>query len=374
MSQQTSYSNQGAALAGLVAGDPPGQKSWINSVGVAKEVIDVAIDTVTSSATYAFTINGISVSYTADASATALEIRAGLIANARANPLFEQLASFNISPTGGATAPVRVTAKSPDVDLSYADSDAKLSASAITAFVAAVVIPFGRAVVKDDASGANERSARLPTTPTAQVSTITPTPANTEPYSFSIRMQDTGEIFKFDFTSDGSGTAAEFVTALTAQVNESGVPVTASGSATLILTSDNPGRKFDVVSDDTNLATVATTASAYGEFVGVCRRMLSEVSSTLASGTSATGGTGEGVAPGKTFNVVDRGLIWVETEVTVSVGDQLFFRHTASGANTALGRFRITSDTNTCLPIPRDRARVIKGCTGAGLALIEVLY
>jgi hypothetical protein len=372
MSQQTAYANQPAAFAGNVVGDPEGQRTYYNDLGTNREVIDVAIDTVTNSATYTFTINGYTITYTADGSATAIEIRDGLIAAARAVAGLESLATFNPSPTGGATAPVRVTAKRPDIDLTYADSDAKISASTITAFAAGVVIPFGRAVIRNDVI-AGDRSARLPTTPTAQVATVTPTAANSTVYVLAIRMRDTGEVFNFDVTSDADGTATEIATLFRTKINASGVPVTGSGTATLILTSDNPGREFDVVTDDANLAVVATTASASGTFLGVCRRIHSLVTPNNASDQSATGGAGEGVAVGEVINVVNKGEIWVECEEALAIGDQLFWRHTASGANTALGRFRNDADTNTCLPIPRSRAVVRKASTGPGLALIELL-
>lgn len=358
---QTSYVNQAAAFAGMIEGWDF-SRSFCNDLGTALEVIDVAIDTVTNSATYTFTINGYVVSAVADASATAAEVRDVLIAAGRAVPELEALCSFNPSPTGGATAPVRITAKSPSIDLTYADSDAKISATTITAYAAGVEIPFGRAVVRNDTI-AGDRSARLPTAPTAQVVTITPTAVNSTAYQLSIALSD-GRVFgPFNYTSDGTATAAEIVAGFLALINASGCPVTASGTTTLILTSDNPGARFAVVTDDANLAQAATTASANGDFLGVAKREHAVVNPAAA---------GEGVGVGQTFPVIRRGSVWIEAEEALGVNDQLHFRHTANGANTALGRFRNDADSNTCLPIPMNQARVVRPCTGPGLCLIEL--
>lgn len=86
----------------------------------------------------------------------------------------------------------------------------------------------------------------------AQVNTLTPIVQNTALYTVTINGVD------FDFTSDGSATAAEIVAGLIAAINAGSEPVTASGVATLILTADQPGIPF-TVSQTANLTNVDTT-------------------------------------------------------------------------------------------------------------------
>lgn len=90
---------------------------------------------------------------------------------------------------------------------------------------------------------------------TAQVTTITPTAVNDATYFVAINGKG------FSFTADGSATAAEIVTGLTALINaDTDLPVTASGSSTLILTADTAGVPF-LVSLGANLSAAATTAN-----------------------------------------------------------------------------------------------------------------
>lgn len=98
------------------------------------------------------------------------------------------------------------------------------------------------------------------TTPVAQVNTLTPTAANSTAYTVTINGTN------HTITSDGSATAAEIVTDLIAAIN-GGIEasyVTASGTSTLIITSDVAGLPFSisVAASAGTLANVATTANA----------------------------------------------------------------------------------------------------------------
>ncbi len=58
-----------------------------------------------------------------------------------------------------------------------------------------------------------------------------------------------------------------------------------------------------------------------------------------------TTGTAEEIAAsGGKADVLRKGRIWVATEEAVAIGDDVFFRHTASGGNTVIGRFRTDAD------------------------------
>lgn len=89
----------------------------------------------------------------------------------------------------------------------------------------------------------------------AQVVTSTPDVSSQSIQHFIQTINGTA----FDFTSDITPTAAEVVTGLIALINaDSNLPVTASGTTTLILTADNAGTSF-THSESANLAAVLTT-------------------------------------------------------------------------------------------------------------------
>lgn len=159
MSQQASISRTMArGYPGQLVGSGHKTRSMVNDKGAARAVYEITVDTVTDSATYTFTIGGFTVSYVADASATAREIVTGLIAAARANQSIMDLLA-GINPNGNTK--IRITAKTPGTDVTVAESDSKLSLATITANVAVEPIPFGFAVVQGTAG---DRSCMLPTT------------------------------------------------------------------------------------------------------------------------------------------------------------------------------------------------------------------
>jgi hypothetical protein len=90
----------------------------------------------------------------------------------------------------------------------------------------------------------------------AQVDTVTPTPANQQPYQLTI------DATVFDYTTGTSATAEEIVAAFTALINADLVlAVTASGTTTLILTADATGTAFATSDTGTGVLTVVTTTA-----------------------------------------------------------------------------------------------------------------
>jgi len=65
-----------------------------------------------------------------------------------------------------------------------------------------------------------------------------------------------------------------------------------------------------------------------------------------------------------------RGTFYGWAEEAVAAGDTVYFRHTASGANTELGRFRNDADTATCDELTG--AIFESSTSGAGLVLIAL--
>lgn len=354
---QTSYTNMARAFAGMVEGFGYDKhaRTWWNDLGSLPQIADVSFAAVNSQA-YTFTVDGVTVTYTSDASATLAEIRDGLIDAFRALQSLEEIAFVN--PSGNN---VRVTAKTPGTAITVTNV-ANTTVGAVQANVASAEIPFGRAVCKR--LGANERSAHLPSGAVAQVSTVTFTAVNATLYALAFHLTD-GRIYRAEYLSDASATATEIRDGIQAAMVSQGIPITAVDLATdgLTLTSDNPGIGFVILEDPTgSIAQAAVTPNTAITFLGVTERVHSVVDPN---------NPGHGVGRGKPFAAVHRGAIWVEVEETIVADtDEVWFRHAASGVNTALGRFRNDSDSGTCTRVREARWR--KGVTGPGIALLEI--
>ena len=89
---------------------------------------------------------------------------------------------------------------------------------------------------------------------------------------------------------------------------------------------------------------------------------------THAQQDSSVAGSG-GVVSLEMASVLRRGRIWVAVEEAITVGDDVYFRHT-SGTGTEIGAFRNDADTATCDQITN--AEWLQGSTGAGVALLEI--
>lgn len=76
-----------------------------------------------------------------------------------------------------------------------------------------------------------------------------------------------------------------------------------------------------------------------------------------------------GVALLETASVLRRGRIWVVVEEAITVGDDVYFRHTA-GTGTEIGAFRNDADTASCDQITN--AQWLIGSAAAGVALLEL--
>lgn len=78
----------------------------------------------------------------------------------------------------------------------------------------------------------------------------------------------------------------------------------------------------------------------------------------------------EGLKDKEDGDVLRKGRIWVRVEEAVAPGEAVYFRHTASGPNTFLGRFRNDADTATATLVAN--ASWVKGSSGAGIALLDI--
>lgn len=89
--------------------------------------------------------------------------------------------------------------------------------------------------------------------PPTQKFLITPTAVNSATYRMSVNDNE------IEVTADGSATAAEIVTALTAAVDALSLAITCTGTTTLTLTANSAGDFFDVAVEDRSLLALAQT-------------------------------------------------------------------------------------------------------------------
>ncbi len=77
-----------------------------------------------------------------------------------------------------------------------------------------------------------------------------------------------------------------------------------------------------------------------------------------------------GLTPTTTFDVLQRGRIYVQVEEAVAIGDAVRVRAVA-GVGEVAGAFRTTADSTDCIDIS-SFARWIRGAAEDGLAIVEI--
>ncbi len=115
----------------------------INSNPQAVQVSTITIDTVTSSATYTWTIDSVEFSIVADASAVNTEIGDAIVDAIDADPLIRG----TLSAARTSATVVTLTGLTPGLAFTLSDSDAKLTCATVTASDTADAVPFGRLVL-----------------------------------------------------------------------------------------------------------------------------------------------------------------------------------------------------------------------------------
>lgn len=168
------------ATPGALSGDAVSivNKAYINAAATASEVHTVVTPaTVDASTLYSITIDGITVSYTSDASPTQTELRDGLYNAFRTNPEARSLAAIAISGNN-----LTLTATRPTdthlVSVNSADTTNDLSVSITTAQNLGTTVPFGVFVAR--AAGDAIGTAKLPAANTDSVLGITTAHQNIE--------------------------------------------------------------------------------------------------------------------------------------------------------------------------------------------------
>jgi hypothetical protein len=281
---QTSYQNQSAEAlypGQIAAGGNARNVISRTATGAVAQVSTLTIGAgATSVSAVSFTDEfgrSASISGAAD-NTSATTTAASLKALLEADPIVT--ATAVISQAAGV---LTLTALRPGAAFTLSSSDGNVTAAASVAAASAPSVPFGCVVVAKLSSGnqvAGQCDLPRAASNTAQVTTGTPTAANSTYYAVAITLIDRpGQpVYTAGYTSDGSGTAAEIAAGLLAAVNTAmpAASVVASGTDTLILTAEIPGERFTVANIGPGvIAFAATTANVKAAPLGVALRILS---------------------------------------------------------------------------------------------------
>jgi len=309
------------AIAGQLADTGTGDiVSLVNDSPRTAQVATITVDTVSNSAVYTCVLDGVSVSYTADGSATDAEIVAGLVAAINSEPLV----SGKVLATATSATVVTVTARLAGTSFTLTDADAKITTATTTANDEADPIPFGVGVIRDTAGRTAKRA--LAASITARACVITPTAVNSAVYNVTI--QYGGISYPATYTADGSATVQEIVEGLTAAVNAA-MPassvIATEDNAVLTLTAEVAGEDFGV-SVGPNLAQAAFTGQRLSDiFCGVT--VLDHMQANEHGGYAANA----------TMSVAKRRRIYVDTEDDVASATTVYMR---TGGTGTVGAFR----------------------------------
>jgi len=346
---------------------------FVNSDPQAVQTYTVVIDTVTNSATYTFTVDGETITYTADSSTSAAEIGAGLLDAVNANGHVRGM----FVPTFD-TSTLTLTAINPSIDVLASDSDAKLTTTETVAPAAASTVGFGLGIV--DLGTTNDEGTPLGTVVyasklAAQVSTITLTQVSSESYGVSITIN--GQIRSTYVATAGS--LALTTTALVTAINNmmdaftAGTTVVAASSVagTITLTAEVKGTPFTAgVSSISGLPGTISIANTTITPLTDINRWWGGVSvKTDDTEITTVGGESAAYAPNSGFMALKKGRIFVQSDETPTASNSVYVETLAGDTK---GRFYTTASTTRIL-VPGARWFPMPSrSSGQGLAMLDL--
>lgn len=347
---------------GMPVHQSPKRGAALNKEGLATQVGSIVVDTATNSATYTWTINGVTQTYTADSSTSTTEVAAGIADVINADPLVRGQVSAS-----AASATVTLTATLAGVSFTASDSDAKLTTTeASTAAASASTVPFGRAFCRTALDTDGEPCGGVASTSifTPQVITLTPTfvasaVIGVDVYEIrgSERVFVAGAIFASatDLDTTIDGLVAALNTALPA--NTVLVAANAGTATALTFTAEVEGLEFEIVpkhhsggASSPTFAIANTTGpspatSLNRAFLGVTEysTVYEPASSTATEGSYPANafvsyiraGGGDHVWVESTETPTDGGVVYVETAAGSSAGK---FYASSSSTRAALAK------------------------------------
>lgn len=329
--QSTYRDEMVAGRAGLLADAGFGDVvSLINNDPAAAQVDTLTVDTAVNAHDYTIEIDGVSITYTSDASATKPEISAGLKAAIEAEPLVS--GRFNVVDDG--VDQLTLTAVFSGVGWTLSTSDGNLSVANVTANGQADPVGFGLLVVGDASSDKYAKVAKAANLD-EKAGTLTPTAANTTMYNVTITVG--GQTYGASYLSDADATVAEICTGLAGAINTAmpASTVLASDDTTSIgLEAEVAGLDFSVAGFDSALLTLAWTTAGFGTDINRAARavtLFDPAQEVQADGTCE-------YQANSCMSCARRGRVIVATEEAVSFGDDVVVRVAGTGTVGGFGK------------------------------------
>ena len=327
------FANRGRARAGVLNNSFADRVlSYVNAFGAVREVHTVTV-TAANSATYSLTLNGITVSYVSDASATVAEILIGLrdrirgAAGVVGNPTFNAFVNVGLLPNATAPTSLTLTTKrfGDSADISGTASAGSITVADTTPGSNASALLPGVGVVADPLVDRGVRVVSAAALVQRQVD-LTPSPVDNAVYSVEVAVA--GSRYLAQFTADGSATAAEIVDGLVLVLDgilPANTVAASNDSDNLRLQAEVAGLGFSyaIGSNDAG-ATWAVASDNNSKLTDVERALLGV--SGLTDGYEAVniGQSDLAYPPGGNVNVLRAGVVIVDASDVTSDSESVF--------------------------------------------------
>lgn len=311
----------------------------INSDPQAAQLSTVTISGASNDTLYTVVINGVSISYLSDASATQQEIADGLVAAINDDPSVSGLVRA-VSGSNAFTVQSRLPGLSGAFTIT--EDSAQMSVALTTAAAAAAPVPFGRAIVRTGDRAGRLISAADFTGASAQFSF---TASNSQVYTINLVVD--GVSYAAIYTADASATATEIATGLAAAVDALAIGLDGS-----VVETDN----LFVQADDGVSFSVGTVSAGTGAIALESYTAAAQPNELFIAELTDTFDTSEMIASGlaadlpgypgnRSMNGARRGRYIVPVEESCAPGAPVYVRLAANGSLDAIGSFRASADT-----------------------------
>lgn len=316
------------------------KRTLINRAPQSSQVGTIVADNAVNNTTYTWAINGIVMTFLSDASATKIEVAAGIVLAIDDEPLVRGA----ISAVSDGVDTVTLTGLWPGVAFTASDTDANLTTTEATVTAAeAASVAFGLGLVSQgyETGEANELgTAAASTLFNAQVVTITPTYVEDAEVGVIIVDRQSGHVIAHAVAVSDTSLAdllAELEAMLDIQLPANTVEVADPGGTSLTLTAEVAGYEFDAwVSLGDQGATVPTATRVYTTgpsidtslaraFAGVSLYSTDEENVTVA-------GNDVVYPPNAGVEALQDGYVWVSNSQAPSKGDDVYLDLAASTA------------------------------------------
>ena len=352
-----------AVIGGLVNADLQNDIiTLLNKDAQAKQVSTITVGGATNAKAYIVVVDGTSVTYTSDATATIAEIADGLAAAINASPL----AYASCSASSDGVSVVTCTGQTPGVSFTLTESDAQLTVATPTAAATADAVAFGRLMISNgyDTERPNEASElgikAASTKFTAQVMTLDYTYNNTSISGVTIIDKHTGQIIASAQVTQGvakDNTTTALANALNAQLPANSVLAANAGGAgganyELTLTAEVAGLEFDAYwMEDTPATTLGSETYTTGPSVSTSLLRAARGVSLHDDGVENTsvGSTSAQFPANDIVSALRRGEVFVENSQTIVNGSRVYVELGVAADNGKF--FNTNSATRLALPL-----------------------